>query len=145
MVTVHADDTRRKEDTQWIEAEYRPWENGQRIYMINCSGCHNKTAEAATGPGFGDLWGKDEVLVDGSTVHVDAEYIRKSIMEPNADIVKSYGPVSKMNSFQGKLTDEDVVQVIEYMKYLQDPDSVSDKTEGEIEKEKAAEGKEPGA
>lgn len=137
MVTVHASDERRKADTQWIEAEYPAWENGQRIYKINCSGCHNKTAEAATGPGFGDLWGKDEILKDGSTVKVDYEYIRKSIMEPNADVVKGFGPVSKMNSFQGKLTDADVVQVVAYLKYLKDPSLVSKTPEGELEKEDA--------
>ena len=58
-------------------------------------------------------------------------------MEPNADVVKGFGPVSKMNSFQGKLTDADVVQVVAYLKYLKDPSLVSKTPEGELEKEDA--------
>ena len=146
MVTVHASDKRRKEDTQWIERDHREWENGERIYKINCSGCHNKTAEAGTGPGFGNLWGKgEESLINGGKVKIDANYILTSVWEPNKHIVDGYGPVSKMNSFKGKLTQDDVNEIVAYLKYLNDPDSVSDKTEGEVEKEKAAEGKEPGA
>ena len=138
MGTVHASDERRKEDTQWIEAEYPAWQNGERIYKINCSGCHNKTAEAGTGPGFGNLWGKgEESLHGGGSVKVDEQYIYDSIMEPGKHIVAGYGPVSKMNSFKGKLTQEDVDQVIAFLKYLDDPASVSDKPEGEVEKEDA--------
>jgi cytochrome c oxidase subunit 2 len=136
MVTVHANDERRKADTQWIEAEYPAWKNGERIYKINCSGCHSKTAEAGTGPGFGNLWGKgEETLMGGTKIKVDRDYILNSIWEPGMHIVEGYGPVSKMNSFKGKLTQEDVDQVIAFLKYLDDPASVSDKPEGEVEKE----------
>ncbi|QEG20270.1 cytochrome c oxidase subunit II [Mariniblastus fucicola] len=145
MVTVHASDERRKEDTQWIEADYPAWQNGERIYKINCSGCHNKTAEAGTGPGFGDLWGKEESLMGGSKIKVDEQYVYNSIMEPNKDIVAGYGPVSKMNSFQGKLSPEDVNQVIAYLKYLKDPTSVSNTPEGEVIEEETETPAEPEA
>ena len=84
-------------------------------------------------------------MINGGKVKIDANYILTSVWEPNKHIVDGYGPVSKMNSFKGKLTQDDVNEIVAYLKYLNDPDSVSDKTEGEVEKEKAAEGKEPGA
>ncbi len=141
MVTVHASDERRKEDTQWLEKEHPAWKNGERIYKINCSGCHNNNDVAGTGPAFGNLWGKgEEVLMGGEKIKVDEQYIYDSIMEPNKHIVEGYGPVSKMNSFKGKLFQDDVNQVIAYLKYLNDPSSVSNKPEGEVEEEKETEG-----
>jgi len=138
MVTVHANDTRRKEDTQWIEAEHPEWKNGERIYKINCSGCHNKDNVAGTGPAFGNLWAKgEETLVGGRKIKIDEDYIQNSIWYPDQDIVEGFGPVSKMNSFKGKLTPDDVREIIAYLKYLDDPDSVTNKTEGEVEKEEA--------
>ena len=139
MVTVHENDERRKADTQWIEAEYPAWQNGERIYKINCSGCHNRDDVAGTGPAFGNLWGKgEETLMGGKKIKIDEEYILNSIWEPNMHIVEGYGPVSKMNSFKGKLTQEDVNQVIAFLKYLDDPTSVSNTPEGEMDKEGAS-------
>ena len=140
MVTVHASDKRRKEDTEWIEAEYPAWQNGERIYKINCSGCHNKTNEAGAGPAFGNLWAKGEEVLEtregDRKIKIDREYILNSIWEPGKDIVKGYGPVSKMNSFKGKLTQADVDQIIAYLQYLEDPKKADNTPEGELEKAK---------
>jgi cytochrome c oxidase subunit 2 len=129
MCKVHASKEARKSSTEWIEPEHPAWENGERIYKINCSGCH-KVDVAATGPQFKGLWGKQEELIDGTKVLVDENYISESIKYPDAKVVAGYGPVSKMNSFKGKLTDADINQVIAYLKYLNDPDSVSNEPEG---------------
>lgn len=114
LCRVHATAAARKADTQWIEAEYTPWENGERLYKINCSGCHN-IEKAGTGPAFGGLWGKTENLVTG-TVKVDENYIIRSIEYPDKDIVKGYGPPSKMNSFKGKFTPEQLNYLIAFIK-----------------------------
>ena len=146
MAKVHASDKRRKEDTQWIEDEYPEWQNGERTYKINCSGCHNRTDVAATGPAFGNLWAKgEESLLNGEKVKIDYQYIYDSLMEPNKHIVEGYGPVSKMNSFKGKLTQDDVREIVAFLKYLQDPASVSNTPEGELEKEEADTPAEPAA
>ena len=146
MVTVHSSAEDRKKDTRWIKAEHPPWKNGERTYLINCSGCHNKTAVAGTGPGFGDLWGKEESLMGGKKIKVDEQYIYNSIMNPNQDIVAGYGPVSRMNSFQGRLNQQDVDEIIAYLKYLQDPESVSDEAGADAkdgEKSEAKDGRNP--
>jgi cytochrome c oxidase subunit 2 len=47
---------------------------------------------------------------------VDEEYIRRSILEPNADVVEGYQPV--MPPMEGQITDEEINTLIEYFKTL---------------------------
>ena len=55
-------------------------------------------------------------LAGGGTVKADEAYIRESILEPQAKIVSGFEPV--MPTFQGLVTEEQVVQLIEYVKSL---------------------------
>jgi cytochrome c oxidase subunit 2 len=124
MARVHLNDEDRKSSTQWIKAEHMPWEYGERLYTINCSGCHKVNGQAATGPALDLTWGLGErTLVDGTKVKVDQEYIRNSIEYPETQIVEGY--TNKMNSFKGKLNQEDIIAIVQYLKYLNDPNSVS--------------------
>lgn len=118
LCQVHTTDAERKASTQWITSLHKPWENGQRLYKINCSGCHKVNGEAATGPALNLIWAKDERLANGQTVQVDENYVRESILRPDAKIVEGFGPVTKMNSFQGKLNDKDIDYIITFLKYL---------------------------
>lgn len=88
-------------------------------YFFNekaCSTCHSLdgSAKAGGGPSFKGLWGRQEVLADGSTVTVDENYLRESILVPNAKIVKGYQPV--MPSFQGSLKERHLAGLIEFIK-----------------------------
>ena len=47
---------------------------------------------------------------------VDDNYIRESILEPQAKIVAGYQPV--MSTYKGLLSDEEITALIEYMKSL---------------------------
>jgi cytochrome c oxidase subunit 2 len=70
-----------------------------------------------------DLWGKDERVSDGSTVKVDENYVRESILEPSKVLVEGYGTtgtLSKMPSFQGKLSDAEIGYLIDYIRWLKD-------------------------
>ena len=118
LCEVHTSDEERKSSTQWITGDHKPWENGARLYKINCSGCHKVNGEAATGPALNLIWGENEKQMGGGAVLVDENYVRESILQPDAKIVEGYGPVSKMNSFQGKLSDQDIDYLITYIKYL---------------------------
>jgi cytochrome c oxidase subunit 2 len=113
---VHKSAADRKENTKWIEAEKAPWENGKRIYQIQCSGCHKVDGTKATGPALNLIWGEQETIKDGAPVTVDREYVQESIWEPNAKIVEGYAP--KMNSFKGILDQDDINRVIAYLQYL---------------------------
>ena len=51
------------------------------------------------------------------TLTADDEYIKRSIFDPNADIVKGY-PKGLMQSYKGKISDADIAKIIEYLKSL---------------------------
>ena len=135
LCQVHASPKARQSSTEWIRGVHKPWENGERLYKMNCSGCHKVNSEAATGPALNLLWGKgEEELMGDAKVKVDEEYIRESILYPEKKVVKGYGPVSKMNSFEGKLTPDQIIDLTVYIKYL------SDKEKFDFEYETAEDG-----
>ena len=120
LCKVHVDDADRKATTQWIETEHKPWENGERLYKINCSGCHKVDGQAATGPALNLVFDSPtRKFIEGPDRPVDETYIRDSILYPDKDVVEGYGPVTKMNSFKGKLSDKQVDFLISYLKSLQ--------------------------
>lgn len=119
---VHISESDRKLNTQWEPEKHHGWVNGERLFQINCSGCHSVTGEVKTGPALNTIWGTDERLQGGGSVLVDENYIRESILDPNRKIVEGFGPVSKMNSFAGKLSDDEIHYLIEYIHYLKEPE-----------------------
>jgi cytochrome c oxidase subunit 2 len=85
-----------------------------------CMACHSTDGSKIVGPTYLNLFGKQEVVNrNGSetTITVDEEYIKRSIFDPNADIVKGY-PKGLMQSYKGKLSDADISKIIEYLKSL---------------------------
>ena len=47
---------------------------------------------------------------------VDANYIRESILDPQAKIVTGFGPV--MPTFRGQMSDQELSEVIAYIESL---------------------------
>lgn len=80
-----------------------------------CAGCHSIDGTRLVGPSIKGLWGRAEELEGGGTANVDENYIRESILEPNAKIVKSY-PTGLMPTYKGQLSDEEISALIEYIK-----------------------------
>ncbi len=117
-VTVHETEAQRKAATNYDWEGNSPRDNGERLFKMQCAGCHNITNERKTGPGLGGIWGMQENLADGSTVLVDDNYFRESVLNPNAKIVSGYPMPSQMISFQGKLTDEQLLWLRIYVKSL---------------------------
>jgi cytochrome c oxidase subunit 2 len=106
--------------------EYQDWisggaqgsmaeEGGKLFSSLACANCH-KHDEPGRCPDLYDLFGKKVQLSDGRTVVADEAYIRESILQPTAKVVAGYQPV--MPTFQGLVTEEGVVQLIEYIKSL---------------------------
>jgi len=81
-----------------------------------CKSCHSLDGTRVIGPSFQGIWGSEHALADGSRVVVDENYIRESILEPQAKVVAGYDPV--MPTFKGRFKDEDVTAMIEYIKTL---------------------------
>jgi cytochrome c oxidase subunit 2 len=96
---------------------------GQKVYSSKCIACHKSTGERLVGPGFAGIFGSERVFMDGSKTLADENYIRESILNPQAKIVKAssgedYGPV--MTSFAGALSEEELIGVIEFLKSLKE-------------------------
>lgn len=118
LCEVHVNAADRKAKTQWITAEHTPAENGKRLFDMNCSGCHAVDGKVKTGPALNLIWGKQEKLHDGSTVLVDENYFRESLLYPEAKVVAGFGPVSQMQSFNGKLSNDDILHLMAYIKQV---------------------------
>ena len=98
-----------------------PGEEGLSIMRIQgCLACHSSDGTKIVGPTYLNLFGKQEVVSRNGTdvtITVDSAYIKRSIFDPNADIVKGY-PKGLMQSYKGKITDADMTKIIEYIKSL---------------------------
>jgi len=95
-------------------------ERGKKYFETRaCASCHNADNPAAkVGPSLYQLFGKEETMVDGSTVKVDENYLRESIMEPQAKHVKGFPNPSPMPSYQGQLSESELAALIEFIKGL---------------------------
>ena len=91
-------------------------EYGEGLYATKaCVTCHSLDGSATVGPTFQGLFGRQEQLNDGSSVQVDEEYLRESIVEPGAKIVNGYQNVMPMMT----LDDTEVQALVEYIKSVQ--------------------------
>lgn len=89
---------------------------GERVFNENgCTSCHAGGA-AAIGPTIvgNSTFDQMREFTDGSTAIIDEAYIRESILNPQAKIVAGYSPV--MPSYDGQLSEQTLVQLIEYIK-----------------------------
>lgn len=95
---------------------------GKRIMTnIGCFACHSVDGSKIIGPSFKGIYGHEVTVKTGGserTVTVDDEYIKRSIYEPNADVVEGFNR-GLMQSYQGQLSDSDIEQIIEYLKTLE--------------------------
>jgi cytochrome c oxidase subunit 2 len=88
-----------------------------------CIQCHSVDGSAKVGPTFKDVFGTEQAMTDGSAITVDENYLRESILEPQAKIRAGYKPV--MPTYQGQLKDEELSAIIAYIKSLNGADGVS--------------------
>ncbi len=89
---------------------------GQRLFESNgCISCH-ATGGGGRGPQLDGLFGKTVELANGQTVTADEQYIRESILMPTNKVVAGYDPI--MPTFQGRISEDDVNQLVAYVKSL---------------------------
>jgi cytochrome c oxidase subunit 2 len=108
-------------------AEYQAWlsgtttgetlaQRGEKLFtQLACVTCHNP-GSGARGPLLNGVWGHEVKLANGNTVIADASYVRESILNPTAKIVAGFQPL--MPTFQGQVTEEQVLALTEYIKGL---------------------------
>jgi cytochrome c oxidase subunit 2 len=108
-------------------SEYQTWlsggapegslaSGGEKLFAdLACNTCHRPDAQGR-GPVLQGLFGKTVTLQSGESVVADEAYIRESILMPAAKITAGYQPI--MPTFQGLVTEEQLLQLIEYVKSL---------------------------
>ncbi len=96
-------------------------ERGRALFHhTGCIACHAVEGASAgrLGPSLKGLFGSEKQLADGSAVIADEEYIRESILQPDAKIAEGYA--QEMPSFLGILTDSEVESIVLYIQTLAD-------------------------
>lgn len=92
-------------------------DDGPGQYKLHgCDACHTIDGSKKVGPSFKGIWGKTEALADGTSVVIDAAYVKHSLMEPNSQIVKGFTP--QMPSFKGRLNDAQIQALADFIKSL---------------------------
>ena len=94
-----------------------PEEGGRIVYeRKGCVQCHSVDGSAKSGPTFKGAFGEEHEMADGRRIPVDENYIRKSILEPQADIRAGFKPV--MPTYAGQIRDEEIDALIAFIKSL---------------------------
>ena len=87
---------------------------GDKLFQeLACTNCH-KADGSGRGPSLEGVFGQTVELEGGRKVTADDDYLRESILSPQAKIVKGYQPI--MPTFQGLVTEDQLLQLIEYIK-----------------------------
>jgi cytochrome c oxidase subunit 2 len=91
-------------------------ERGNALFQqLACNSCHLDSGQGR-GPSLKEIYGKTVALADGSTAVVDDSYLRESILNSQAKIVKGFQPL--MPTFQGLVSEEGLVALIEHVRSL---------------------------
>jgi cytochrome c oxidase subunit II len=109
-------------------ADYQQWlgvgsrgepmaQAGAKLYQrLGCANCHGVICPTLNG-----LYMKGVGLADGRVVRADDAYIRESILDPGAKIVAGFPNI--MPSFQGQVTEPEILELIAYIRSLGAPAS----------------------
>jgi len=89
---------------------------GERLFHgRGCSGCHAPNSKFHA-PLLEGLYRKPVPLADGTMVTADDQYLRDSILQPAKQISAGYDNI--MPSFSGHLSEEEIMQLIAYLKAI---------------------------
>ena len=115
----------------WVTAmdpgEYQAWltggssgssmaDNGAKLFQdLACASCHLENGQGR-GPSLAGRYGRDVRLTTGQTVMMEDAYIRESILDPQAKVVAGFQPL--MPTYKGLVTEEQLLQLITYIKSL---------------------------
>jgi len=91
-------------------------QNGERLFAsLSCNACHNGQPDAR-GPSLAEVYGSKLTLSTGQPVLVDEAYLRQAILNPSAHITQGYAPI--MPTYQGQVSEEGLISLVEYIKNL---------------------------
>src|SRR5437868_6807182 len=91
---------------------------GERLFRDRgCSGCHGLNSKFHAPP-LENMYGRSRPLATGETVAADERYLRDSILLPGKEIAAGYENI--MPSYAGQLSEEEIMQLIAYLKSIGD-------------------------
>jgi cytochrome c oxidase subunit 2 len=94
-------------------------QNGERLFTdLSCVTCH-KADSSGRGPSLLGVFNSTVQLADGRKVVADDNYLRESIMNSQAKVVQGFQPI--MPLFQTQISEENLMQLIAYVKSLKAP------------------------
>jgi len=94
---------------------------GEQLFSdLSCNTCHRNDG-SGRGPSLVNKFGQPQKLVDGTSVTMDEAYVRESILTPQVKVAAGYNPL--MPTFQGLLSEENVIALVEYVKTLKAPEA----------------------
>ena len=118
----------------WLDgrpAEQDPLVAGTLLWQnLRCDTCHERGVAAAAGgqpplpargPDLAGRFGSDVTLADGQTVRFDERYVRESVLEPAKRLSSGYPAL--MPSYQGQVSESDLLALAAYLKSLKSPRS----------------------
>jgi cytochrome c oxidase subunit 2 len=92
-------------------------QNGERLFAsMGCNSCHSGNA-AARGPNLAGVYGSRLTLTDGSQVLVNDAYLRDAILNPSQHVTAGFAPI--MPTYQGQISEDGLIDLVEYIKNLQ--------------------------
>lgn len=109
----------------WIQGELAavgtdPAARGERWAKNNgCQSCHSTDGSPGVGPTWKGLYGNTQTLIDGSVVTVDEIYLHTAVVDPNAQVAQGFTPNVMPQNYQDSLTDEQISDIIAFIKSLQ--------------------------
>jgi len=109
------------------EADYAKWltestsgmslaQNGERLFAsLSCAACHNSKPDAR-GPSLANVYGSKQRLTNGQLVTADDAFLREAILNPSQHVTQGYAPI--MPTYQGQISEEGIIALVEYVKKL---------------------------
>ncbi|MCC6509116.1 MAG: cytochrome c oxidase subunit II [Pirellulaceae bacterium] len=123
LVRVHEE----AEYKKWVEEANKPptgdpVKHGLWLYnRVGCKGCHSlEENKVVVGPSFSKSFGSEQQMFGGGTQKVDEQYIRTSILEPQKQKRAGFERASQMQSYQGKLKDDEIAALTALIQSLKD-------------------------
>ena len=102
----------------WVGAGSLSQRGEQLFNDLACNTCHRSDG-SGRGPSLANKFGAPVELANGTSVAVNEAYVRESILTPQAKLVAGFQPL--MPTFQGLLSEESVIALVEYVKSLRNP------------------------
>jgi len=91
-------------------------QNGERLFAsLGCASCHSGKADSH-GPSLAEVYGSKLQMANGSFVTVDDAFLRDTILNPTMHQVAGYAPI--MPTYQGQISEEGLIDLVEYIKNL---------------------------